>query len=182
MEPLCLYPIVLSADRDSSSEYLAVVLGQESIRAWGAWALMQCGQLGSLPSAHHSGPCSASLRGTGQGTASLRFTFCSQTWTAIFAPHNYLEWGLKPSQLMSPRLLLSLCPTPLTCKLQLAKCQQKLLLLPMRWITLAVKIISDVLLRCLMGLLFKHGWCKISPRHYSQQFTEPHLMSIFRIE
>lgn len=85
------------------------------------------------------------------------FTFCSQTWTAIFAPHNYLEWGLKPSQLMSPRLLLSLRPTPLTCKLQLAKCQQKLLLLPMRWITLAVKIISDVLLRCLMGLLFKHG-------------------------
>lgn len=33
MEPLCLYPIILSAERDSSSEYLAVVLGQESIRA-----------------------------------------------------------------------------------------------------------------------------------------------------
>jgi len=45
----------------------------------------------------------------------------------------------------------------LACKLQLAKCQQKLLLLQMRWITLAVKIISGVLLRCLMGLLFKHG-------------------------
>lgn len=47
--------------------------------------------------------------------------------------------------------------TTLACKLQLAKCQQKLLLLQMRWITLAVKIISGVLLRCLMGLLFKHG-------------------------
>lgn len=58
---------------------------------------------------------------------------------------------------VTERLQFSPIPTPLSCKLQLAKCQQKLLLLPMRWITLAVKIISDVLLRCLMGLLFKHG-------------------------
>lgn len=187
MEPLCLFPtFFLSAAEASSSEYLAGVLGEESIRAWGARALVQCGQLSSLPLDPRSRPCQASLCGAGQGAAEPRSVFHPQTRAEAFAPCNHLgfqgnPWEVKPNQLMSQGDF-SYLPTPLTRKLQLAKCQQKLLLLPMRWIALAVKIISDVLLRCLMGLLFKHGWCKISPRHYSQQVIESHLMSIFRTE
>lgn len=107
-------------------------------------------------------------RDAGQIAASPRFVFLSEAWAVIFAPRSYLEWVLKLSQLMS-RGDFCYLPVPyhfngkgkkkttLACKRQLAKCQQKLLPLQMRWITLAVKIISDVLLRCLMGLLFKHG-------------------------
>lgn len=79
---------------------------------------MQCGQLGSLPSDRHS---SASLRGTGQAAASLRFAFHSQTWTAIFAPRNYLEWVLKPSQLMSQETSVISPPHPIDMQTSIGK-------------------------------------------------------------
>lgn len=60
--------------------------------------MVQCRQLGSLPLDHHSRPCRAALRGTGQAAASPRSIFRSQTWAAVFAPCNHLEWVLKPSQ------------------------------------------------------------------------------------
>lgn len=82
---------------------------------------MQCGQLGSLPSDRHSGPCSASVRGTGQAAPSLRFTFRSQTWTAIFAPRNHLEWVLKPSQLMSQETSVISPPHPIDMQTSIGK-------------------------------------------------------------
>lgn len=171
-----------------SSEYLAVVLGEESIRAWGAGTWCSADSLAPslriiIPGCAWNGTAWNALHGPGQAAASPRSVSHSQTWAAGSAPCNHLQWVLKPSQLMSQGDF-SYPPAPPHWhpNFQLAKCQQKLLLMPMRWITLAVKIISDVLLRCLMGLLFKHGWCEISPRHYSQQVIESHLMSIFRTE
>lgn len=127
--------------------------------------LVQCRQLSSLPLDPHSvlppsgssfhavPPCLALGK---RHLAMLRFLLTELGHG--FCPLQSPRMGVKTHSInVTERLQLPPRPTPLTCNLQLAKCQQKLLLLPRRWITLAVKIISGVLLRCLMGLLFKHG-------------------------